>query len=162
MTLKPPRVGEIVAGACGFLLVFSLLLPWYRTESGEAVSTSGFEAFSALDVFLALVAASGMGLLVAEVTQPTAAVPVAWSAIAALLALLALALVLWRTLDPPIDGTEPVFALLGLLATAGIAAGCLVSMRDERPPTGAAEPPRPDPPTLPVPEVGTAGSEGRR
>jgi hypothetical protein len=140
MQLKPPRVGEILAGAFGVLLLVSLFLPWYRDEAPAclrepcpaAPTRSAWEAFAVLDLVLLAVALAGVGLLVVEVTQRTPAIPVAWSAIAALLALVAVGLVLWRSLSPPGgSGVEPVFSLLGLAASAGLAGGCFASMRDE-------------------------------
>lgn len=167
MTLKLPRVGEILAAAFGALLALSLFLPWYRTAeaspacpAGEAgcprETVTGFEAFGAIDILLLLVAIGGVALLVLEMTQRTHAVPVAWSVLLMLLALLALAVVAWRTLSPPGEGYEPLFALLGLVACGGVAAGCFLSMRNASPATravrgaGGSEPPEP----LPVPTVG--------
>lgn len=137
--MKPPRVGEILAGAFGVLLLASLFLPWYQQSLVCVVGpcpplrATGFEALAVLDLFLVIVALGGVGLLVVEVTQRTPAIPVAWAAIAALLGLVTVGLVLWRTLAPPPAwaGAEPVFALLALVASAGLTAGCFLSMRDE-------------------------------
>ena len=139
MHLKPPRVGEILAGVFGALLLVSLFLPWYRQSLVCAAGpcpqprATGFEALAVLDLFLVVVAFAGVGLLVVEMTQRTPAIPVAWAAIAALLGLVTMGLVLWRTLDPPPGWTdaEPVFVLLALIASAGLTAGCFLSMRDE-------------------------------
>ena len=144
MRLNAPRLGEILAGVSGLLLGFSLVLPWYRSTTVAACpappadcaagtrSYTGFEAFAALDVYLLVIAAAGVGLLVAELVQRTPAIAVAWAAISATLGLVATVLVVWRTVDPPVGGdAEPLFALLGLLAAAGVGIGCLLSMRDE-------------------------------
>lgn len=142
MRLKPPRVAEILAAAFGALLLVSLLLPWYREEvvciqvvgADCPASRSGdtaFEAFAALDVYLLLVALAGLALLALEMTQRAPAIPVALSALGAPLALVATALVLWRVLDPPAEGVEPLFALLGLISSAGLAMAFALSMRNE-------------------------------
>lgn len=153
MRLNPPRVGELLAGVFGALLLLSLLLPWYRTpepatarcdEVSQAcprATVSGFEAFGVLDVYLLVIALVGVGLLVAEVTQRTSAIPTAWAALAAPLAFVAAALALWRTLAPPGGSVdEPLFALLGTIAAGGITVGSLLSMRNEGAGAGAARP----------------------
>src|SRR5665809_7214 len=109
MKLNPPRVGEILAGASGAVLLVSLFLPWYRERdvvcvevagsdcpSGEAAGTA-WESFAVLDVLLVLVALAGVGLLVAQMTQHTPAIPVAWAALATPIAFVAAAWVLVRT-----------------------------------------------------------------
>lgn len=172
MTLKPPRAGEILAAVFGALLALSLFLPWYRASEPAAgcpagsscprETVTGFEAFAAVDALLVVVAAGGVALLVLEMTQRTSAVPVAWSALVFLAALVGVGLSLWRTVAPPGDGLEPLFALLGLLACSGVAVACLLSMRNDSPAAparaggGAAS--LPDP--LPVPD-GTGGGGAR-
>lgn len=144
MKLNPPRVGEILAGAFGALLVASLFLPWYRTpepavagcEADRAAcpreTVTAFEALAIVDVVLLLVGLGGVVLLLLEMTQRTTAVPVAWSALLAPLAVVALALALWRTLAPPEGaGDEPLFAFLALIASGGLAAGVSLSLRSE-------------------------------
>lgn len=138
-TFNPPRVGEVLAGAFGGLLLISLFLPWYRQtvlcEQAPCpqLQVTAFEAFAVLDVFLVLVALGGLGLLALEITQRTPAVPVAWAAVATPLALVAALLVLWRVLAPPDSADDPIFALLGLAACVGLTAGCFFSMRNDRP-----------------------------
>ena len=56
---------------------------------------------SAIDVLLALVAASGVLLAVVTATQPVPAVPIALSALVTLSGLIGLVLVLLRALDLP-------------------------------------------------------------
>lgn len=143
MRLNPPRVPEVLAGAFSALLAVSLFLPWYRAsepapgcDAGRAgcprETATAFEAFAAIDILLLLVAGGGFALLVLEMTQRTPALPVAWSAMMAPLVIVALGLVVWRTTAPPEGaGDEPVFALLGLVATGALAAAVLLSMRSE-------------------------------
>lgn len=166
MQLKPPRVAEILAGAFGALLLVSLFLPWYRggcvqAGGGPCPSESAFEAFAVLDIFLVVVALAGIGLLALELTQRTAALPVAWSALAAPLAMAATVLVLWRTLAPPASAPpDPVFALLGLVACAGVGAAFLLSMRNEgveRRRTGSSAAASGQPEAITVPSSGAGG-----
>lgn len=142
MKLNPPRVPEILVGAFAALLILSLFLPWYRADepAGCAPGADGcvrdtqtaFEAFAVVDILAALVAIGGLALLLLEMTQDTPAVPVAWSAMLAPLTVVAFGLVLWRTVAPPEDaGDEPVFALLGLVASGGLAVATMLSMRSE-------------------------------
>jgi hypothetical protein len=143
MSLNPPRVGEILAGVFGALLVLSLFLPWYRTAEPATVgcdperascpqeTLTGFEALAAVDVVLLVVGLGGVALLLLEMTQRTTAVPVAWSALLAPLAVVGFVLVLWRVISPPGEAEEPLFAFLGLVASGGITAATLLSMRNE-------------------------------
>lgn len=142
MRLKPPRLGEIVAGASGAVLLISLFLPWYRERSAScpaagddcpdlAAAGTAWQAFAVLDVFLLVVGLTAVGLLVVEATQRTPAIPIAWAALTTPLGAAATVWVLLRALDPPAPGVEPLFVLLGLLAATGITVGCLLSMRDE-------------------------------
>lgn len=137
MRLKPPRVGEIIAGAAGAVLALTLFLPWYGSTGpraggpGAEGDETGFEAFAVLDVLLVILALAGIGLLAAEIVTRAPAVPVAWAALTALLGLAATVWVLVAVLAPPGSGAEPLFALLGLAATAGVTVGAFLSMRDE-------------------------------
>jgi hypothetical protein len=174
MRLKPPRVGEIVAGAAGAVLLVSLFLPWFRATAvgacppgsgcpgGGNVDEIAFEAFAVLDVLLVVLALAGMGLLAAELVAKTPAVAVAWAALTALLGIVTTLWVLVAVLAPPGSGFEPLFALLGLAAAAGVTVGTFLSMRDEgfglRPKgsldatlSRSADPVGPEP--LPVPDA---------
>jgi hypothetical protein len=174
MKLNPPRAPEILAGAFAALLILSLFLPWYRASDSASgcppgqpdcprPTASAFESFAVLDIVLLLVAVGGIALMFLEMTQETPAVPVAWAGLLVPAALVAFGLVLWRTLAPPGGTTdEPVFALLGLVASGGLFAATLLSMRSEsygwRSQPG--EPRLPDP--LPAPSAGEGPGEDRR
>ena len=143
MSLERPRTGELVAGAAGAVLLASLFLPWYGGGPDACIQVvgvscppaaiSGWGALTVLDAVLAIVALAGVGLLAVELTRRPTAISVALAALTALVATLAVPWVLFRTLDVPAraEGLEPRFALLGLAATAGVAAGAWLSMRDE-------------------------------
>ena len=139
MNVKPPRLGELIAGVAGLVLLVSLFFGWYG-------ALSAWEAFAVADVVLIVAAVAGLALLVIESTQRTPAVAVAWAALTFIVTLVALAMVAYRVLDAPgaAEGlaTRP-FAFVGLAATAAVVAGALLSMRDDRvhPEGGATSPP---------------------
>jgi hypothetical protein len=144
MDLRRCRAGEWIVAVSGAALVVSLFLPWYGrapgSTSGELAGPnaaverlSGWGAFAVLDAVLALIAASAMGLLVVTAAQRVAAVPIALDALVAFAGFAAALLVFVRVLAPPdgADGRE--WGLwLGLVSAAGIAAGGMLAMHDER------------------------------
>lgn len=154
MDMRRLRTGEWIAAASGVALLASLFLPWY----GPA-SLSAWESLGAIDVLLALVAASGVLLAVVTAAQGVPAVPIALSALVVFAGLLGVLLVLFRVADLPGSASGREWALwLGLAAAAGVTIGAALAMRDERlsPPgmhtdlTGrpvpAPRPPEPIPP----------------
>lgn len=121
-------MGEWIAGACGLLLLIALFLPWY----GEPSSTA-WEAFTVLDLILALLALAALSVPIVTATHRVPAVPLALESLTALFGVLAVILVLIRVLNLPGDaGGREIGLWLGLLATLGITAGGLIAMRDER------------------------------
>ena len=154
MDLRRLRTGELVLGAAGVALLISLFLPWYRPAS------SAWEAFAVLDLVLAVIAASALAVLVVTATQSLPAVPVAMDSLVTLAGIAATVLVAVRALDLPDAAAGRDWALwLGLTGAAGMAAGGLLAMRDERllPPgrptdhTGLPAPPPAPIETLPAP-----------
>jgi hypothetical protein len=133
MDLRRLRAGEWLAAISGIALLASLFLPWY----GPA-SVTGWEAMTAIDIVLALVAVSGVLLAVATATQRVAAVPIALSALISLFASVAVILVLIRVLEVPgWAGGREWGIWVGLAGALGIVAGALLGMREEIHPTGA-------------------------
>jgi hypothetical protein len=156
MDLRRLRVGEWLAAVSGVALFVSLFLPWYGPKGygaggvcvaryadvirGVAACThaSGWESLSAIDVLLALVAASGVLLAVVTATQPVPAVPIAVSALVSLVGLAGVLLVLLRALAiPDWAGSREWGLWLGLASAVGIIAGAMLAMREETLP-GAA------------------------
>jgi hypothetical protein len=130
MDLRRLRAGEWMAAVSGAALFVSLFLPWYGAGTGDATA---WEALAALDVVLALVATLGVGLLVVTASQRVPAVPIAFSAVVTLAALIGLVLVVVRVANLPggVDGRE--WGLwLGLAAALGMVVGGALAMRDER------------------------------
>ncbi len=160
MELRRLRAGEWIAAASGVGLLVSLWLPWYSSATSDGSALTAWESLAALDVILALIAASAVGLLIVTATQSVPAVPVAVSVFVTMAGLLGVLLILIRVLSAP-DGSEGrEWALwLALASAIGIVAGSLVAMRDERPSpagghtdlTGRPTPPPPEIETFPAP-----------
>lgn len=142
MDLRRLRAGEWVAAASGVALLVSLFLPWYQPD------VAAWEALSAIDALLGLVAASGVLLAIVTAVQRVAAVPIALSALVALAGLVGVLLVLFRLADVPDGVAGRDWAIwLGLVGAAGIVVGSVLAMRDEVRP-GATHP---DLPAIPSP-----------
>jgi hypothetical protein len=128
MDLRRLRVGEWIVGACGVLMLVALFAPWYGNPSSSA-----WEAFTILDVILALVALAALSVPLVTATHRVPAVPLAIESLTALLGSIGVVLVLIRVLNLPDDLHGREWGLwLGLVAALGIVAGGLVAMRDER------------------------------
>ena len=128
MDLRRLRVGEWIVGACGVLMLVALFAPWYGNPSSSA-----WEAFTILDVILALVALAALSVPLVTATHRVPAVPLALESLTALFGSIGVVLVLIRVLNLPDDLHGREWGLwLGLVAALGIVAGGLVAMRDER------------------------------
>jgi drug/metabolite transporter (DMT)-like permease len=137
------RDGELIAGAGAVALLVALFLGWYS-------GASAWQAFSVLDVVLALVALLALALVLAQATRESPSVPVALSVLTAVAGALATLFVLYRILNQPgpNDAVEvEAGAWIGLVAAALVAVGGGRSLRVEAIP-GAARPPVED---LPAP-----------
>ena len=142
MDLRRPRLGEWIAGASGALLLASLFMPWYGTDADGCPAPpspcppselTAWEAFAVLDVVLALTAAMALVLLAVSLVQRAPAVAIELDSLTALVGTVVALWVLVRLVAAPesADGLDARFALLGLLAAIGLAAGAWLSMRDE-------------------------------
>ena len=157
MDLRRLRVGEWVLGAGGLLLLVALFLPWYELGEGIAVGppdvldarASAWDAFTVIDLLLALGALAAIAVVVVTAVYATPAVPLAMQSLLTLLGLLLLVLVVFRLADPPdvsfLESTSApgarervedldrgVGAWLALVGVLGIVVGGLVAVRDER------------------------------
>jgi hypothetical protein len=157
MDLRRLRLGEWLMGAAGLLLFVALFLPWYELGRGIVVGPPGaldahasaWDAFTILDLLLALGALAAIAALVVTALEATPAVPLATESLVTLFALVLLVLVVFRLADPPdltfLESTSSpaarahvreidraAGAWLGLAAVAGIFVGGLVAIRDER------------------------------
>ena len=163
MDVRRLRAGEWIAAASGVLLAVCLFLPWYERGAREF---SAWESFAVLDLVLVALALLAVGLLVVTAAQPTAAVGIAADAMLALVAIVVTVMTLIRLLNSPgsleaagVDATVATFGWVGLGAVAGVLAGAVVAMRDERlsrpgrptDATGAPVSSQPEIETLPAP-----------
>jgi hypothetical protein len=157
MDVRRLRVGEWVLGASALLLFVALFLPWY--ELGEGIVTgppdvldahaSAWDAFTILDVLLAVGALAAIAVVVVTALEAVPAVPIATESLVTLISIVLLVLVLFRLVDAPdltflestdapgaradvVDVTREIGAWLGLLGTLGMSVGGLLAMRDER------------------------------
>jgi len=148
------RLGEWLAGAGGAVLLIALAaVPWYEIESplGSLVALSGFESFSILDLYLALVGACGLMLLALQSTQRSPALPVGAAVLTILLGAVAVLLVAYRIVNQPGDNEfveVRAGAWVGLAAAVVVTAGAWLSLREER--VGGL-PPGPEPELRPPP-----------
>jgi hypothetical protein len=162
MDLRRLRAGEWIVAASGAVVLASLFLPWYE---GGAADFSGWEALSAIDVVVGLIAAAAVALLVVTATQRVPAVPVMMDALVTLAGIVAALLVLIRVLDLPDGAAGREWGLwLGLAGVLGIVLGGTLAMRDERlsrpgehtDASGRPAPPPPEPEPIAAPRAGTA------
>jgi drug/metabolite transporter (DMT)-like permease len=137
------RDGDWIAGAGGIALLASLFLGWYS-------GASAWQAFSVLDVVLALLALVPLGLVATQATRESPSLPVAFSVLTTVTGALATLLVLYRILNQPgpNDAVDvEAGAWIGLAAAVAVAGGGWRSMRVEAMP-GMPAPPIED---LPAP-----------
>jgi hypothetical protein len=157
MDFRRLRVGEWVVGASGLVLFVALFLPWYELGEGIVVGppdaldahASAWDAFTVLDLLLALGALAAIAVVFVTAAQATPALPLALESLVALFGLLLLVLVVFRLADPPdvsfLESTagaatrervedidRATGAWLGLASVLGIIVGAFVAMRDER------------------------------
>jgi len=137
-----PRIGELLAGLSGIVLVGSLFLSWYGTGDDGCPappancgpsSVSGWESFAVLDLVLLLAGLMAVATLALTITQRAPAAPIETAALTAAVGLIALVWVALRLLAAPeaADGLGVRWGWLGLAATAGLTAGAWLAMRDE-------------------------------
>ena len=130
MDLRRLRAGEWIAGLSGLVLLVALFLPWYGDDAG---SRTGWESLGALDVLLAVLALSALAIPIVTAFHRVPAVPLAHQSLTSLVGWLAVVLVLIRVLNMPDWAVGREWGLwAALAATFGVAAGCLLAMRDER------------------------------
>jgi uncharacterized membrane protein len=152
------RPADVLAGAAGVALLVVEFLPWYQPRGVPAVAgatpyatlgrLSAWEAFTVVDILLAVCALVAIALVIVTATARGPAKPVAFTVLTTLAGLLATLLALFRAVAPPQGYLERCYGVwLGLAAAVLILVGGFLAMKDDRTP-GAAPP---DVPRRPVP-----------
>jgi hypothetical protein len=134
MSVRWLKPGDWLAGIGGLVLLVSLFLPWYDL-TGTDRHLTGWQAFSVIDILLALAALVGITVAVSAAVRRTPAVPVAAGVLGVPVGALSVLLVLVRVLDPP--GPNDLLDLavgsgLAVAGALGVAAGSWWSIGDER------------------------------
>lgn len=126
MDFDPARLrrGELLAGvAAVLLLVFLLAGKW-------AGSHSGWQALVSLRWLLVVTIAMAFGLVVAQTTRRSPAVPVTLSLFVLILGVISVLALIYRVLISP-PAHQHAAAFLGLLSALGLAYGGYLSLREE-------------------------------
>jgi uncharacterized membrane protein len=127
------RPADWLAGIGGLVLLVSLWLPWYGADAA-ALSQTAWQAFSELDVLLALLALPAIGVPVSAALSKGPATPVAFALIASCASALAVLLVLFRLIDQPGSNelvTVEYGAWIGLAGAVLAFAGSWLALADE-------------------------------
>jgi hypothetical protein len=152
-----PRPADVLAGLGGIVLLGSLWLKWYGFDAdalvpeGDGVlsvlntgtpSVTAWQAFSVIDILLALFAALAIGVPVSSILARTTAKPVAFTVLASVGGALAVLLVLYRLVNQP--GSNELVAVkagawIGLVGAILTFVGSWLAMADDSTP-GAAPP----------------------
>jgi hypothetical protein len=145
------RTGEWIAGICGVVLLGAMFLDWYGIGS-TGQKRSAWEAFTVVDVVLALAGLFAVTLALTAAANRGVPVTVAMASLLSMFGIVATAVVAYRTASPPDiarsvmhHGGRPTGYIpsgggvsrelgvwLGLAATAGLTLGAMVALRSER------------------------------
>jgi hypothetical protein len=129
------RLGELVGAASGLGLLVASFLPWYSAGGDNATA---WQAFSAVDLFIAAAAAAGLSVGICIVFRISVSYPVAGSTVATLFGVVALLLIAYRLVNPPGTDLDLEFgAWLGLVAAAGVTIGGYLGIQEESGPRAA-------------------------
>jgi Protein of unknown function (DUF2510) len=153
------RLGDLVAGISGLVLLISLWLHWYSASAkgllGQSVSggISGWQILSFIDILLFLIALLAIAVAVIRMANAALRLPASPGLIVLAAGALATLLVLFRLLVlpgdlgdvndiPGVDVGRSFGIFLALLASLGVAAGGWMTWNDEgKPrPSGAGTP----------------------
>src|SRR3954468_2062437 len=143
MDFSKLRTGELIAGACGVLLLIVMFFSWYGVggAAGSILSAANIDttvnawkAFDFIDILLFVTALVAIGAAVLAASGRSVALPVAASVVVTVLGIIVTLLVLYRIVNQPgpNDVVDVKFgAYLGFLICLGIAGGGLPAMADE-------------------------------
>ena len=156
MRLQRVRPIDGVAGLTGIALLVVLALPWYDVLDG---SLSAFQAFTVVDLWLALTALGAIAIPFVTAARDAPPVPLGVAVATEACSWIGFLLALWRAIDDPRDGLDAtVMPWVGLLVTLLLGFAVWRTIRDERAP-GLR--PAPAARTMPVPPA-TAAAEPTR
>jgi hypothetical protein len=137
--------GEKIAGGSGVLLFIFMFFDWFKVEvsGGEGLFSvseggSAWQVFSTIDVILMIVILVAVGVAVLRISDAVFEPPFSLNAAVAILGGIAVLLILYRIIDPPLDSDIPgvdisrsIGIYLGLIAAAGITYGGYRAMQEE-------------------------------
>jgi hypothetical protein len=153
MDFSTLNTGEKVSGAAGIaLFLIMILFSWFGIEIagfGSPEGANAFQAFGLIDIVLLITVIAAVALPLIALIEARVELPVALSAIVALLGIVSVILVLFRIISPPdlgipgsvdvgfgevdtgADTTRKIGVYLGLLAAIGVAIGGWLAMQEE-------------------------------
>lgn len=121
MTKKKPKLGQVITGAGGVLLIVSLFLPWTGAEEADR---TGFEFLTMADAFLLIVGLVAIGTALTWGRFGLFRADLSLNGAADLLGVVATILVAWLILfDFPPGASREIGVYLALVATIAIAGG---------------------------------------
>jgi len=121
VTKQKPRLGQLITGAGGALLIVSLFLPW--VDAAKADQT-GFELLTMGDVFLLIAGLVAIGAALTWGRFGLFRPDLSLTGAADLLGVVATIVVAWLILsDFPPDASREIGVYLALVATIAIAGG---------------------------------------
>lgn len=121
MTKKKPKLGQLITGAGGVLLIVSLFLPWAGAAEAER---TGFELLTIADVFLLIVGLVAIGAALTWGRYGLFRPDLSLNAAADLLGVVATILVTYLILfNFPSGASREIGVFLTLVATIAIAGG---------------------------------------
>lgn len=138
--------GEKIAGGSAVLLFIFMFFDWFsvKVSGGDglfSVSAGGnaWEVFSTIDVILLIVVLVALAVVVIRLSDAIVEPSFSLNTVVAILGGIAVLLILYRIIDPPIDTgdfsgvdvSRSLGVFLGLIAAAGIAYGGYRAMQEE-------------------------------
>lgn len=150
VSFDPHRVRDTdwAVGVLGAILLGSMFMPWFGVTGSGApagLTADAWQAFAAIDVFVAIAGLMAISLVVFTALHRTAAVPQALSTLTTVMAGVATILILVRALDLPGVGSVSAAAAasaahvtrefglwIGLAASLALVVASWRSMTDER------------------------------
>ena len=135
MDLRRLRPAEWILAVAAPLLLVVLFLPWYQEATGRRATA--WEAFTVVDVLLALAAVVCLLEVLLQATQRSPALPVVAGAAATWAGIVALVLVVIKLVDPPSRYAETCYGIwIALVAATALLGGGWWAIRDDKPGLG--------------------------